>query len=96
MAPEMIQQKGYGRKIDIWSLGCTIIEMATGKHPWPDVKSYHQLVIEILNQKIPPIPSFLSEEAQDFIRSCLQYDKSLRPKPSELLKHAFMTKEDLD
>ena len=63
MAPEMIMQEGYGRKIDIWSLGCTLIEMATGKHPWPDVKNYPHLVIEIANRKIPPIPDFLSEEA---------------------------------
>jgi len=34
MAPELINQKKHGRKIDIWSLGCTIIEMATAYHPW--------------------------------------------------------------
>lgn len=60
MAPELIQQQNFGRKIDIWSLGCTIIEMATGKHPWPDVKNYTQLVIEIMNKNLPPVPEWLS------------------------------------
>ncbi|CDW77523.1 protein kinase domain containing protein [Stylonychia lemnae] len=90
MAPEMIQQKGYGRKIDIWSLGCTIIEMATGNHPWPEVKNYPQLVMEIISKRTPPIPAFLSIEAQDFIRQCLQYDKKLRPRPGDLLNHPFI------
>ncbi len=34
MAPELLRQEKYGRKIDIWSLGCTIIEMASAAHPW--------------------------------------------------------------
>ena len=34
MAPELINLQKHGKKIDIWSLGCTVIEMATGNHPW--------------------------------------------------------------
>ena len=82
MAPEMIMQEGYGRKIDVWSLGCTLIEMASGQHPWPKVKNYPQLVLEIVNKRTPPIPDGLSPECVDFISQCLQHDvrKRLRPK----------------
>jgi len=34
MAPEILCGEPYGRRSDIWALGCTIIEIATGKHPW--------------------------------------------------------------
>lgn len=36
MAPELIVNKGYGRKADVWSLGCCLVEMAIGGNPWGD------------------------------------------------------------
>lgn len=34
MAPEILLKERYGRRVDIWSLGCVVIEMASGEHPW--------------------------------------------------------------
>jgi serine/threonine protein kinase len=67
MAPEILREEGYGRKVDIWSLGCTIVEMATASHPWRGIRTYSQLIMEIINGSIPEIPATLSNDARDFV-----------------------------
>lgn len=37
MAPEVVKQTGHSSKADIWSVGCLVVEMLTGAHPWPEL-----------------------------------------------------------
>jgi len=77
MAPEILYGEPYGRRSDIWALGCTMIEIATGKHPWynDDIKDLDDLKRRMLREELPQIPE-VSELATDFIRQCLQHHKS--------------------
>ncbi|KAL5212674.1 hypothetical protein ABZP36_023521 [Zizania latifolia] len=91
MAPEVIKNSnGCNLAVDIWSLGCTVLEMATSKPPWSQYEGI-AAVFKIGNSKeLPPIPDHLSEEGKDFIRQCLQRDPSSRPTAVDLLQHSFV------
>ena len=71
MAPEVIKQTGHGRPADIWSLACTVIEMATGKPPWSSYAAPVAAMFQIASSKDPPpLPEHLSREAKDFLLLC--------------------------
>ena len=72
MAPETLYGSPYGRRSDIWALGCTLIEIATGKHPWyyDQIRDLDDLKQRMLNDKLPKLPQ-ISEDALDFIKQCL-------------------------
>lgn len=94
MAPEMIEptadSRRYGLAVDIWSLGCTIIEMADGKGPWSHLKGF-SFFFKVSQGELPPIPDHLSSDAKDFIRRCLKWKPEERANVSELLHHPFVT-----
>lgn len=97
MAPEVILQTGHSFSADIWSVGCTVIEMATGKPPWSQQYQEVAALFHIGTTKShPPIPDHLSEEAKDFLLKCLQKEPDLRQAASVLLQHPFVIGEDLD
>mmetsp|Transcript_7745 Transcript_7745/g.20633 ORF Transcript_7745/g.20633 Transcript_7745/m.20633 type:complete len:601 (-) Transcript_7745:579-2381(-) len=95
MAPEVVRQQGHGMAADIWSLGCTVLEMATGKPPWTQCTTQVQAIFKIASsQDLPAIPEFLSPQATEFVLLCLQRDPSARPSAESLLNHPFVTFED--
>ncbi|WOK99628.1 mitogen-activated protein kinase kinase kinase YODA [Canna indica] len=92
MAPEMLQssisKEGYDLAVDIWSLGCTVIEMFTGKHPWSDLQE-QQAMFKVLSYS-PPLPENLSDEGKNFLQCCFRRNPAERPTASMLLEHPFI------
>ncbi|KAL2477513.1 Mitogen-activated protein kinase kinase kinase 1 [Forsythia ovata] len=93
MAPEVVNQRnhGYGRAADIWSLGCTVLEMLTGQIPYSHLEGM-QALFRIGRGELPPIPNSLSRDAQDFILKCLQVNPDNRPTAAQLLELPFVKK----
>ncbi|TVU25900.1 hypothetical protein EJB05_28419 [Eragrostis curvula] len=91
MAPEVIMNaNGYSLSVDIWSLGCTILEMATARPPWSQYEGV-AAIFKIGNSKdIPDIPDHLSSEAKSFLKLCLQRDPAARPTAAKLMDHPFV------
>ncbi|KAK3552555.1 hypothetical protein QTP86_014852 [Hemibagrus guttatus] len=88
MSPEVISGDGYGRKADVWSLGCTVVEMLTEKPPWAEYEAM-AAIFKIATQPTNPVlPLHISEQTKDFIRRIF-VEAKLRPSAEELLRHPF-------
>ena len=77
MAPEVIKQTLLSRRSDIWSFGCTILEMATGKTPWSNYKFDNHIAAMIkigVSNELPDIPDNVSDSLKSFIKCCLNRD----------------------
>lgn len=91
MAPEVVNRRGqgYGLPADIWSLGCTVLEMLTQKIPYSDLE-WMQALFKIGKGVPPTVPDTLSKDARDFILKCIQVNPNNRPTAAELLDHPFV------
>ncbi|KAH9856962.1 hypothetical protein C2E23DRAFT_721053 [Lenzites betulinus] len=90
MAPEVVKQTAYTFKADIWSVGCLVVEMLTGDHPWPQL-SQMQAIFKVGSAKAKPtIPPDISAEAVDFLEKTFELDHELRPSAADLLKHPWV------
>ncbi|KAK4192935.1 cytokinesis protein sepH [Podospora australis] len=90
MAPEIIQLSGATPASDIWSVGCTVIELLQGKPPYHNLAAMPAL-FAIVNDDHPPLPEGVSPAARDFLMQCFQKDPNLRVSAKKLLRHPWIT-----
>ncbi|CAK9858316.1 unnamed protein product [Sphagnum jensenii] len=95
MAPEVINiTESYGIAADIWSLGCTVLEMVMGKPPLSDLE-WHEVLWKVGNGEGPPIPENLSCDLKDFVKQCLEVDVKRRATVDTLLTHPLVCSEPI-
>ncbi|KAH9750416.1 protein kinase domain-containing protein [Citrus sinensis] len=84
-----LKNDGYGLTADIWSLGCTVLEMITHRPPYAHLEGM-QALFRIGRGELPPVPNSLSRDARDFILKCLQVNPNDRPTAAQLMEHPFV------
>ncbi|AMD19341.1 HBR440Cp [Eremothecium sinecaudum] len=94
MAPEMVDTtQGYSAKVDIWSLGCVVLEMFAGRRPWSNFEAVAAMFQIGKSKAAPPIPEdtlpLISQEGRDFLDNCFKVDPEERPTADKLLSHPF-------
>ncbi|ODV92691.1 hypothetical protein CANCADRAFT_30775, partial [Tortispora caseinolytica NRRL Y-17796] len=89
MAPEVVRQTRYTKKADIWSLGCLVVEMFTGTHPFPEFTQM-QALFKIGQSSSPALPEDISPEARTFLELSFASDHTKRPDADELLNLPFL------
>ncbi|CCW62584.1 unnamed protein product [Phytomonas sp. EM1] len=100
MAPEVVSlsnfETGYSYKADVWSVGCTVAEMLTGKPPWPCQSNAPATIIMIASSQ--GLPTELPKDeaspgCYDFMLQCFERDPDKRPTVEKLLHHPWIRGE---
>ncbi|KAK7012243.1 kinase domain-containing protein [Favolaschia claudopus] len=87
MSPELMQEKAYDSKSDIWSLGCLIYELCALKPPFHEAKTHSELSSLIRSARIPPLPRCYSQALSSVIKAMLNLNPAMRPSAAQLLQH---------
>lgn len=100
MAPEVLAESKYGRKGDIWAVGCTMIQMLTAQPPWKDRNLSTMVQLHLLLQNWTGPPPYdsqsVAQECRDVIEACFQRQSSSRPSAEALLDFRFLLENELD
>jgi len=89
MAPEVILMTGTGFKSDIWSLGCSVLELLTGDPPYISLPPMSAM-FRIVEEGRPPLPSNLPKDCINFLEKCFKIKVERRPSATELLQHPWL------
>ena len=95
-APEVIEERAkVTSACDIWSLGCTVIELLTGKPPHFELNMFAAMR-NIVYEESPPLPENISDDLKDFLKQCFEKDPEKRIAAKNLLKHKWLNQIDKD
>ncbi|EPQ54967.1 Pkinase-domain-containing protein [Gloeophyllum trabeum ATCC 11539] len=87
MSPELMQERAYDSKSDIWSLGCLIFELCALHPPFHEAKTHAELSVCIRNGRIPPLPRQYSPALTQVVKAMLTLNPAMRPSAAQLLQH---------
>ncbi|CAG0893108.1 unnamed protein product [Cyprideis torosa] len=94
MAPERIDPSGnpscYDVKSDVWSLGISLVELATGTFPYSTWTNPFEQLKQVVQDDPPRLPEEFSDEIRDFVAKCLNKTVTERPTYPMLLQHPFL------
>lgn len=103
MAPERIDppdpsKPDYDIRADVWSLGITLVELATGKFPYEGCKTDFEVLTKVLQDDPPLLPpgKTFSVDFCSFVKDCLTKDYKRRPKYKKLLEHHFIKRSEVE
>ena len=86
MAPEIFSdEKEYGIKVDIWSVGCTVVEMLTTHPPWHDFSDMITMIKISQGEKPTYVLPDSGYDVEDILCQCFQSDPKKRPSAQDLL-----------
>ncbi|KAK6727763.1 hypothetical protein RB195_005444 [Necator americanus] len=97
MAPEVLtyggkaedgRYRGYGRAVDIWSIGCVVLQMTTGRAPWPEMHPL-QITMRVCQGGLPAYPLPIGPLLKHFLDMCFVFDPDKRKSAEQLLLHPF-------
>ncbi|XP_050521206.1 dual specificity mitogen-activated protein kinase kinase 4 isoform X2 [Daktulosphaira vitifoliae] len=103
MAPERIDpvrgRSGYDVRSDVWSLGITLVEVATGRFPYPRWSSVFEQLCQVVQGDPPRLhqsSNNFSLHFINFVNTCLIKEENQRPKYNKLLEHPFIKRSDTE
>mmetsp|Transcript_35700 Transcript_35700/g.83571 ORF Transcript_35700/g.83571 Transcript_35700/m.83571 type:complete len:456 (+) Transcript_35700:131-1498(+) len=89
LSPEIIEDRPYNFKSDVWSCGVVLYEMVTLKHPF-DADSLVILASKILKDQYPAPDKMYSENLQSLIKCMLSKNADVRPTIKDILGYPYL------
>ncbi|KAK0045278.1 dual specificity mitogen-activated protein kinase kinase 7 [Biomphalaria pfeifferi] len=101
MAPERIEppdptRPDYDIRADVWSLGISLVELATGEFPYKNCKTDFEVLTKVLQEEPPQLGREFSMDLRSFVKDCLTKDCKKRPKYRKLLEHQYFKRSEAE